>query len=193
MHVKGQFKVSKQSGASGSAKLSSYQKSILDVIYKKTGQTCKHDTYYLNRLNDIYEGNKVFSFNWAAALFGPLWFVYRKMYLCTFVFFLGFIFLFDIGFQEHTLALIWCSFDHVWPGVLGEEYRYWNIVRQFDTLAYCIVYGYAGNICYYSFIGKKSKQNMHNNYSATHSPLFMGLLCSALVLLASGVYYFVMR
>jgi hypothetical protein len=175
--------VSKQPSISGSVKLNDYQKSILDVICKKSGQTCKSDTYYLNRLNDIYEGNKVFSFNWAAALFGPLWFIYRKMYLCVLAL------LCLSGFSIPLLSIP-SILDYKLLEALGKRYI---ALQLFAFLASCIVYGYAGNICYYSFIGKKSKQNMHNNYSATHSPLFMGLLCTASVLLASGVYYFVIR
>jgi membrane associated rhomboid family serine protease len=163
--------MSKQSGASESAKLNDYQKSILDVVCKKPGQTCKQDTYYLNRLNDIHEGNRVFSFNWAAAIFGPIWFVYRKMYLCAFTFIFGSALLSGIGFNSVILSI----FGYECMEALGENH-YGNLIS-------IIIYGYIGNICYYGFISKKSKQLVCDNYSATHTPLFMVLYLVVVLLL----------
>ncbi|MDR1366072.1 MAG: DUF2628 domain-containing protein [Holosporales bacterium] len=174
--------MNKQSDISKTVRLNDYQKSILDFVCKKSGKTCKRDTYYLNKLNDIHEGNKVFSFNWAAASFSLFWFLYRKMYLYAAIFLLGPIFLFHVGFHNYIIEPIWGILSHG-QGPICEEH-----FQQLDVLIYCVIYGYAGNICYYSFIGKKSKQPVRNNYSATHSPLFVGLFCVAIALCVRCVY-----
>jgi hypothetical protein len=106
----------------------------------------KNSEYYLTALKKKNE-NKT-NFNFAAFLFGPLWMVYRKMYLHAFIFVVAVI---AESFAEEFI------FENYFPNV--------NIDR-FQTpinIGIAMGIGYAGNWFYLNFAKKKIQKILNNS------------------------------
>ncbi|MDR3180037.1 MAG: DUF2628 domain-containing protein, partial [Holosporaceae bacterium] len=124
-------------------KLSDYQKSIKESI----AASPQNDEYYLQKLDDIFNNKERFSFNFAAACFGSLWCIYRKMY----------------GLAAIT-ALIKTILLIVIPLAISRPIHGAMVVAV--EIAISLFLGFTGNLFYYKFISKKQKEIKPDYYSA---------------------------
>lgn len=120
----------------------------------------KIETTNNNSVNDYYieafrklENEKKHSWNWAAAIFGTTWLIYRKMYLYAFLFLLLDIFAVFIVYSATSEKI-------------GSDYF---VDRSTFELIYCgiigtisiLFFGRYGNSLYYKIIKKKVAKGYH--------------------------------
>lgn len=88
----------------------------------------KYDDYYGKKFRRFSEGKGSITWNWAAFFFGPMWFLYRRMYLLGGLLFLLALFLNLPPLQFFALALALCI------GLFGNVAYYKHAVRRIKNL-----------------------------------------------------------
>jgi hypothetical protein len=130
-------------------KLSNYQESVKKSVAICSKSARKNDEYYLQKLDNIFNKTEKFSFNFAAACFGSLWYIYRKMYGLAAI----------IAIIKTILIVISLVINWQIQKMPFVEIA----VIEFAVSAFV---GFTGNLSYYKFINKNQKKIKPDYYSA---------------------------
>ncbi|MBQ3564645.1 MAG: DUF2628 domain-containing protein [Alphaproteobacteria bacterium] len=120
----------------------------------------KIETTNNNSVNDYYieafrklENGKKHSWNWAAAIFGTTWLIYRKMYLYAFLFLLLDVFAVFIVYSATSEKI---GSDYFVDRSTFEAIYVWGI----GAISF-LFFGYYGNRLYYKAVKKKISKGYH--------------------------------
>ena len=153
-------------------------------------------SYYLKVFKQLDETNQC-EFNWSAAIFGPFWALYRKIYLGALPILISVpinvIFAFDF------LVVVYKFMQRI----SGQGISAYKMAKELNCFFYIggafliyqivsiLLYGKYGNKLYYKQIKKKISQGYHQveNISATISPFVIVLILVSLPILSSYAHY----
>lgn len=146
--------------SSFSNKASWNNKDMVDFIQK-------NPEYYIPKFEQIQEYNKSTSWNWASFFLGPLWLLYRKMYV--------------YGFGLMILAFI---------------LSYVPFIGWVLPIVCCVCYGLYGNYLYLKHVEKNLDEFKHLNEDARHRVIIskggVNLALPIIIgLLSSGILFFI--
>ncbi|GHT92779.1 hypothetical protein FACS1894122_07040 [Alphaproteobacteria bacterium] len=123
--------------------------------------------YYMEEFHKIDEG-KLTSWNWSAFFFGPAWFMYRKMYLASFLSFVLLNILILPQYMEVVLR------THVED--LLNDYKTYALI--FSALLYAVLHGALGNVVYYKRTRSKNNHDSPEKYQPIS--IILGAYCLCL-------------
>ncbi|GEM_PF-4673094 len=87
--------------------------------------------FYINMFTAYKDFPRFTSWNWAAALFGPGWFLYRKMYLYGTIFLL--IDILAVYFPIMRVHLLFVGFNPALFGLFGNSIYRYNLKNRADS------------------------------------------------------------
>ena len=122
-------------------------------------------SYYKKAFESIKQGK--IKWNWAAAVFGPFWFLYHKMYLYFFILILT-----TLGLS-HIAAFQYDSLLSAPLGIIDAllmDFEYNNILL-FHGIMYALLIGFKGNNILLFHVKSRIKNNYHiwKDYNGTTS------------------------
>lgn len=156
--------------------------------------------YYMRAFKQLEESNKC-KFNWSAAIWGPFWALYRKMYLGALPVLISVpinvIFAFDFLIVIYKLV----------QRMLGQDISAYKMAKELNCFFYIagafliyqiistFLYGRYGNQLYYNQVMRKILQGYHlvGNISATISPFVVVLITVSFPILSFYVHYACMK